>query len=244
MTQLGYRVTCTLRSNRSEKCPVSTDKQFEKKERGFSEVFISDDETCNVIAWKDSKRVLLGSNHIGTEPKETLRRWDKVKRCKVDVIAPQIINQYNKFMGGVDTMDMLVALHPIPFKSKRWYMRIIWRIFDLMVINSWIMMNSRRGDSHGSTSHGTFRLYHFKSEIAKFLLRKSTIQPLQPTSSNSMLNANESDEEDEPPPKKKREARSDVSQVMRADAYNHWPIFVPAMNNTRCKNEKCSAKTY
>ena len=157
MTELGYRVMCTLRSNRLEKCPVSTDKQFETKDRGFSEAFISDDETCNVIAWKDSKRVLLGSNHSETEPKETLRRWDKVKRCKVDVTAPQITNQYHKFMDGVDTMDMLVVLHSIPFKSKLWYMRIIWRIFDLIVINSRILMNSRRDDSYGSTSHGTFR---------------------------------------------------------------------------------------
>jgi hypothetical protein len=141
-------------------------------------------------------------------------------------------------------MDMLVALHLIPFKSKRWYMRIIWRIFDLMVINSWILMNSRRDGSHGSTSHGTFRLYHFKSEIAKFLLRKPMIQPLQPTSSNSMLNADLSDEENPPPAKRKREARSDVPEITRADAYNHWLIFVSAMNNTRCKNEACSAKTY
>ena len=33
LTQLGYRVTCTLRSNRLQNCPISTEKQFEKKKR-------------------------------------------------------------------------------------------------------------------------------------------------------------------------------------------------------------------
>ncbi|CAF1156898.1 unnamed protein product [Didymodactylos carnosus] len=189
--------------------------------------------------------VLLSSNHIGTEPETTVQRWDKEKRCKVDIITPQIIDQYNKFMGGVDTMDMLVTLHPIPFESKRWYTRIIWRIFDLMVINSWIVMNSRRlSDSHGATSHGSFRLFHFKSEIAKFLLRKAKLQQLQLAPVNSIPDDNESDEESEPPTKKMREAAFSVTQPIPYDGCNHWPVFVSAVNNTRCKNEECSGKTY
>ena len=136
LSELGYRAICTIRCNRLEKCPVSTDKEFAKKKRGYYEYFVSDDNNCIVIGWKDSKRVLLDSNHVGTLPETTVQRWDKQQRRKVDITAPQIIKQYNKFMGGVDTMDMLVALHLIPFKSKRWYTRIIWRIFDLMVINS------------------------------------------------------------------------------------------------------------
>jgi hypothetical protein len=176
-----------LRSNRIEKCPISTEKK-----------------TCIVVGWKDSKRVLLGSNHIGIEPTTTLKRWDKEKQGRVDVTAAQIVNNYKKFMGGVDSMDMLIALHPIPFKSKRWYSRIIWRILDVMVINSWIVMNSRlRGDdNYSSTSHGKFRLFHFKSEIAKFLLTKPNIQIFQTAAISSSINVYQSDEENEPPTKK------------------------------------------
>ena len=75
-------------------------------------------------------------------------------------------------------MDMLIGLHSIPFKSKHWYSGIKWRILDVMLVNSWIIMSSRRhdDDSHSSTSHEKFRLFHFKSEIAKFLLAKPYIQ--------------------------------------------------------------------
>ena len=245
LTELGYRITCTLRSNRIQKCPISTENEFAQKKRGYCESFISDNKTCIVVAWKDSKRVLVGSNHIGVEPKLTLKRWDKVKQCRVDVTAPQIINHYNKFMGGVDSMDMLLALHPIPFKSKRWYSRIIWRILDVMVINSWIIMNSRLGgdDRYSSTSHGKFRLFYFKNQIAKFLLTKPNIQIPQAAISSS-VNIYQSDEEDEPPAKKLREARSSVTDVLRYDNSDHWPLFVSALNNTRCKNENCYGKTY
>ena len=99
------------------------------------------------------------------------------KKCRADVVAPQIINRYNKLMGGIDSMDILIVLHSIPFKSKRWYSRVTWRTLDLMAINSWIIVNSRLSsdENYSFTSHRKLRLFHFKSEIAKFLLTKSNI---------------------------------------------------------------------
>jgi hypothetical protein len=105
-----------------------------------------------------------------------------------------------------------------------------------MVINSWIIMNSRlRGDdSYSSTSHGKFRLFHFKSEIAKFLLTKLNIQ-IFPTAAISLsITVYQSAEENEPPTKKLRETRSSVTDVVRYDNSDHWPLFISAFNNTRC----------
>ena len=116
MTDLGYGITCTLRSNRINSCPVSTENEFKKKERGYHECYISDNNQCAIVAWKDSKRVLLGSNYVSVAPETTLKRWDKSKRCYIDVQTPQIVTRYNKSMSGVDIVDMLVALHPIPFR--------------------------------------------------------------------------------------------------------------------------------
>ena len=193
-----------------------------------------------MISWKDSKQVLLGSNHIGVELITTLQGWDKETRCKVDVKASQIISQYNKHIGGVDTMDMLVALHLILFRSKRWYFRIILRILDIMIINSWITMNSCRN----GTNHRSFRLFHFKSEVARFPLQKTKLQVLQSVLVGVILGVDESDEENQPSIQKKREAASSVSTLTRYDGFNHWPVFVSALNNTRCKNDNCSGNTY
>jgi len=63
-------------------------------------------------------------------------------------------------------------------------------------------------------------------------------------STNSISNDNLSDEENEPPRKKTRESASSVPKLLRYDGFDHWPMFVSAVNNTRCKNEQCSGKTY
>ncbi|CAF3966046.1 unnamed protein product [Rotaria sp. Silwood1] len=103
-------------------------------------------------------------------------------------------------------------------------------------------MNSRHGDnSRDLTSHGSFRLFHFKSEIAKCLLRKSKLQRLPLATVDSI---SDDDEKNEPPTKKIREVSSSVTHVIRYDGSNHWPTFISAINTTRCKNENCSKKTY
>ena len=137
-------------------------------------------------------------------------------------------------MGGVDTIDMLIGLHPIPFKSKLWYSRIIWRILGLMVIDSWIIVNSRLSvdETYSSASRGKLRLFHFKSEIAKFLLTKSNIQIFPTAIVSSSVGVHQSDEENEPTTKKLGEARSTVTNVIRYDNSNHWPLFISALNNT------------
>ncbi len=44
--------------------------------------------------------------------------------------------------------------------------------------------------------------------------------------------------------KKLRETRSSVTDVLRYDNSDHWSLFISPLNNTRCKNENCSSKTY
>ena len=158
------------------------------------------------------KKVLLGSNHVGIELETKLKLWDKEKKkCRVDVVASQIINNYNKSMGED---NILIVLLPIPFKSK-----LYSRIPDLVVINSWIIVNSRLSDdeNHSSTSHRKLRLFHLKYEIAKFLLIKTNIQ-IVPTAT---VRSSKCDEESKLPTKKLCEANSTVTNVIRYDNSNH-----------------------
>ena len=92
---------------------------MKKKSRGYYESYLSDDERCIIVAWKDNKRVLLGSNCATEEPLSTLKRWNRNEGNYVQVKALQIVSYYNKYMSGVDTLDVMVALHSIPFRSKK-----------------------------------------------------------------------------------------------------------------------------
>ena len=38
----------------------------------------------------------------------------------MQVPCPDVIKEYNSAMGGVDLVDMLIALYRAPMKTKRW----------------------------------------------------------------------------------------------------------------------------
>ncbi|CAF0990853.1 unnamed protein product [Didymodactylos carnosus] len=82
MTQLQYGITCTLRSNRVKNCPIESDKYFKIQPRGYYDYQVTADRQCVIVAWKDAKRVLLGSNFVSIDPMVSLLRWDKKTKKK------------------------------------------------------------------------------------------------------------------------------------------------------------------
>lgn len=64
-----------------------------------------------LIKWFDNKGVNLGSNFITSGEPETIKRWDKKHKQFVDVERPEVIELYNKLMGGVDVHDQLVSFY-------------------------------------------------------------------------------------------------------------------------------------
>ena len=132
---------------------------------------VSSNKNNIIAAWKDNHRVLMESNSVGVEPITPLSRWSKEENKKIQIDTPQIIHTYNKNRDGVDEMNMLCSLHPIPFKSEKWYMPIAMRLIDLMIINSWIvwkyMLNT---DDQNPRST---RLFYFKMAIANTMLNES-----------------------------------------------------------------------
>jgi hypothetical protein len=57
----------------------------------------------------------------------------------LQVPCPDIIQDYNKNMGGCDLSDMLAALYRIDHKSRKWYMRIFHWVLNVAVINGWLL---------------------------------------------------------------------------------------------------------
>ena len=42
-------------------------------------------------------------------------------------------------MGGVDLVDMLVALYRAEIMTKRWYLILIFHAIDIAKVNAWLM---------------------------------------------------------------------------------------------------------
>ena len=53
--------------------------------------------------------------------------------------CPQSVSLYNKYMGGVDHNDQLRGYYHVRLKCRKYYKYIFWFLFDVAVINSYIL---------------------------------------------------------------------------------------------------------
>jgi len=90
--------------------------------RGTTFEVRSDVPNCNIglVQWYDNKVVILALNFITSGNIDVVRRWDKKNKTYVDVERPEIVQKYNKSMGGVDNMDKLISYYRTFIKSRKW----------------------------------------------------------------------------------------------------------------------------
>uniref|UniRef100_A0A1B6HXF8 PiggyBac transposable element-derived protein domain-containing protein n=1 Tax=Homalodisca liturata TaxID=320908 RepID=A0A1B6HXF8_9HEMI len=56
----------------------------------------------------------------------------------IQVQRPEVVQRYNKSMGGVDKVDFLVSNYRTFIRSKKWTLRMITHAIDLAVTNAWL----------------------------------------------------------------------------------------------------------
>ena len=86
-----------------------------------------------VYKWKDSKAVHLVSNyHCVAEI--TVEKREKTG-AKITVSCPDVCD-CNKYMEGVDKHDMLRQQYGMNRKSKKWWHRLFFGLFDTSLVNA------------------------------------------------------------------------------------------------------------
>ncbi|XP_059062765.1 piggyBac transposable element-derived protein 4-like [Achroia grisella] len=112
-------------------------------------------EPITAIKWLDTKEVtVLTTAH---QPLDTrmIKRTQK-DGSRADILCPAAIASYTLSMGGVDLFDHFRSSYPINRKSRKYWMRLFFFLFDASIINAYITYNY----SHVPTLHGhrDFRL--------------------------------------------------------------------------------------
>lgn len=116
----GFCSLGAVRLNRVPGCSMPSDTQIKKSGRGTSVIQVAamDDVELRVVKWHDNRGVTLLSNFAALEPQSTVMRWDSKRKRHIDIECPSIVMIYNKFMGGVDLLDSILALYRINLRSK------------------------------------------------------------------------------------------------------------------------------
>ena len=176
----------------------------------------------SIVRGYDNKAVNLISSFVGIEPVGNVKRWDRKSKTHIMVPRPAIVETYNKFMGGVDLLDMLSALYKFSFKSRRWYMYIWWHTVTVAVINAWNLY--RRDQKMLEPQKKPMALRSFQALVGTSLTSagKAKIKCGRPLSSP----------ETTPTPPRKRPSCS-VPLDVRRDGTDHFPTWE---TRQRCKH--------
>ncbi len=63
-----------------------------------------------------------------------------MQNVKISISAPEVVSNYNKFMGGVDKHDKLRSTFALGkfHKFKKYYVKLMLFLMDIALTNSWI----------------------------------------------------------------------------------------------------------
>ena len=146
---MGILAIGTVRTDRLKKCPLPTDKALMKEGKGSSSYQCDTNSGITVLKWFNNKCVHLCSNHSNPCEISTVERWDKVERKHVKIACPQTQSkEYNKSMGGVDLVDMLISVYCTNIKAKQWYLKVVFHCLDIAKINAWLLYRRHRRHHH------------------------------------------------------------------------------------------------
>ena len=122
-------------------------KEVEKSLRGSSVVAIETPSNISAVRWKDNKVVNVLSTFAGKEPQKKVKRNSQKEKKKIDVLQPNVVSVYNRFMGGVDRMDQNISTYMINLRSKKCWWPLFRFCVDVAVNNAFQLYRPRQPDT-------------------------------------------------------------------------------------------------
>ena len=151
MYERGILLLGTVRSDRLRQCQLPSEKEMKKEWRGsfLEKVATIDGVTLSAVSWYDNKIVTLLSNFVGSEPVTEVKRFSKAMKETIKIKCPNLVQEYNRHMGGVDLIDSLLGYYRNKIKSKKWYHLIFFHLIDMVIANAWILWRKNKNtDAH------------------------------------------------------------------------------------------------
>lgn len=85
-----------MKNNILKTINLVSDKILMKKPRGTTIQYVGEDKKVCLIKWFDNKSIHLLSTECGKNPIDVCKRWNKMKRIKIDVPWPIIVKNTMK----------------------------------------------------------------------------------------------------------------------------------------------------
>ncbi|KAJ8878155.1 hypothetical protein PR048_022622 [Dryococelus australis] len=109
----------TIWENRIPNPPLKTDQELKKEGRGTHSCAVDSNSGIVISNWFDNRVINFISTYAAVEPNGTCKIWSAKDKKHIQIPRPEVVSQYNKFMGRVDLADIIIELYCISMKSKR-----------------------------------------------------------------------------------------------------------------------------
>ena len=148
----------TVRSNRGE-----FPKQFKEAKLDVGESLFIQIGNILAVHWKDKRDVFVMTSIHGNDTQI-------ITRHKGEVTKPDMIQDYNQNMGGVDKLDQRLSYYSLDRKSKKWWKKVFFRLFEMSVVNSLILFHAKFPElAKKKGSHKNYRKMLVHEMIQPFL---------------------------------------------------------------------------
>jgi len=173
LKSLGFGACGTLRTNRKGvPCTIKSTKM--SKGEMISEC---KEDDMVFIKWKDKREVTVLTSIHDDSTVNVQRRSRNVQGGTEEIHKPYAIDQYNKFMGGVDKQDQFLSYYGFTRRTNKWWKRVFFHLLDTAVVNAYIL-HTQKQSTERKLTHVQFRI-----QLAKELL---SCQPVTQTQSHSL----------------------------------------------------------
>ncbi|XP_064601226.1 piggyBac transposable element-derived protein 4-like [Liolophura sinensis] len=155
LTNRSTYICGTLRFDRKENPKEVASNKLKKGEHAWKR-----SESVVVCKWKDKRDVLTISNM------HRVKMINVVNRRQQMSIKPNIVQDYNDGMSGVDTSDQMLSYYSGLRKTLRWYKKMGLHILEVCVINAHIL----HSDNNPANA---MKLLEFREAVTTHLLGDS-----------------------------------------------------------------------
>ena len=137
----GTTASGTLRSNRRN-FPKSLKQKSKSVPRGTTTFAFHDNIT--VVKWCDNRDVYAISTLYSNSMTRVKHQVDGNAK---EIPCPEIIEDYNTFMGGVDMADQAMCYYSLGRKTLKWWRRVFWRLHDMAITNAFVIYKMNNATS-------------------------------------------------------------------------------------------------
>lgn len=100
-------------------CELKSEKELKKPGRGAMYMKVTEEGHVALVRWRDNRIVNIASTQVGFGAAGVATRWSEAGKERVKIPCLEAVLQYNRFMGGVDKLDFLVALYPMKGETRK-----------------------------------------------------------------------------------------------------------------------------